>query len=75
MDVLSGMRFIQKDTVEYPRNRPTLEAKAIYKNLVLSLSAKVSSCAFQLPVVPYHFHVRESDTSLHTTPNATWIFL
>ena len=28
MDVLSGMRFIQKDTVEYPRNRQTLEAKA-----------------------------------------------
>ena len=28
VDVVSGMRFIQKDTVERPSNRPTLEAKA-----------------------------------------------
>ena len=28
MNVVLGMRFIQKDTVKHPRNRPTLEAKA-----------------------------------------------
>ena len=28
VDVVSGMRFIQKETVERTSNRPTLEAKA-----------------------------------------------